>query len=167
VILRIAINSTLTQLLIIGSLALGASAFSAELPELKAFPPAKEGMDRFVIVLPHKERGDEDSFKVEIIVGKEMLTDGVNLVRLANTIEVRPLEGWGYTYYEVTGSSETLGTRMAPPEGAPMVKRFATVSLLQIPYNSRLPIVVYVPKGYEVRYRIWEASKITREAEKG
>ena len=124
-------------------------------------------MERFVIVLPDKERGEEDSFKVEIIVGKEMLTDGVNLVRLANTIEAHPLKGWGYTYYEVTGPSETLSTLMAPPPGAPKVMKFVTVSPLQIPYNSRLPIVVYVPKGYEVRYRIWEASKLTREAEKG
>lgn len=160
-------KKTLMQLLVVNLVVFGASAFTAEHPELKAFPPAKEGMERFVIVLPHKERGEENSFKVEIIVGKEMLTDGVNLVRLANTIEARPLKGWGYTYYEVTGSSKTMSTLMAPPEGAVMVKKFITASPLQVPYNSRLPIVVFVPKGYEVRYRIWEASKITSEAEKG
>ena len=63
----------------------------ADHPELKAFPAAKEGMQRFVIVLPHKERGTEDAFKVEIIPGKTMLTDGVNLVRLGTTIEPRTL----------------------------------------------------------------------------
>ena len=159
-------RNTLTQFLIIGLMMIGISAFSAQHPELKAFPPAKEGMERFVIVLPDKQRGEEDSFKVEIIVGKEMLTDGVNLVRLANTIEARPLKGWGYTYYEVTGSSATLSTLMAPPPGAPKVKKFVTVSPLQIPYNSRLPVVVYVPKGYEVRYRIWKASGTIKKAEK-
>ena len=96
-----------------------------------------------------------------------MLTDGVNLVRLANTIETRPLQGWGYTYYEVTGSSEALSTLMAPPEGAPKVKKFVTAAPLHIGYNSRLPIVVYAPKGYEVRYRIWQAAKKTRKANKG
>jgi len=25
-------------------------------------------------------------------------------------------------------------------------------------YNSKLPVVVYVPKGVEVRYRVWSAS---------
>jgi len=35
-----------------------------------------------------------------------------------------------------------------------------------IPYNSRLPIVVYVPKGGEVRYRIFEAKTETK-AKKG
>lgn len=160
-------RNTLAQLFILGLVVLGVPAFCAEHPELKAFPAATEGMERFVIVLPHKERGEEDAFQVELIVGKEMLTDGVNLVRLANTIEARPLEGWGYTYYEVTGSSETVSTRMAPPEGAPQVKTFVTAAPLQIAYNSRLPIVVYAPAGYEVRYRIWEATKVIKKADKG
>jgi ecotin len=160
-------RNTLTHVLIAGLVVLSVSAFGAEHPALKAFPAAKEGMERFVIVLPDKERGEEDSFMVEIIVGKEMFTDGVNLVRLANTIETRVLEGWGYPYYEGAGSSETMGTMMAPPEGAPMVKTFVTASPVHVRYNSRLPIVVYVPKGYEVRYRIWEASETTWKAEKG
>ena len=31
-------------------------------------------------------------------------------------------------------------------------------------YNSKLPIVLYVPKGVEVRYRIWSASKQIKQA---
>jgi ecotin len=160
-------RNTLTPELMIGLAVLSVAAFGAEHPELKAFPPAKEGMERFVIVLPQKERGQEDAFQVKISVGKDMLTDGVNLVRLGNTIEPRPLPGRGYTYYEVTGSSETLSTMMAPPTGAPMVKTFVTASPLHVRYNSRLPIVVYVPTGYEVRYRIWQAPETTTKAEKG
>jgi ecotin len=144
-----------------------ASASGAEHPELGAFPPAKDGMERFVIVLPHKERGEEDNFQVEIIVGKDMLTDGVNRVRLGNTIEPRPLPGWGYTYYEVTGPAATMSTMMAPPPGAPMVRSFVTGTPLLVRYNSRLPIVVYVPTGYEVRYRIWQAPGTAEKAEKG
>src|SRR5512136_1307686 len=111
-------RNAISPLVIIALAVFVVSAFGAEHAELKAFPPAREGMERFVIVLQHKERGEEDNFQVEIIVGKEMLTDGVNVVRLGNTIEPRPLPGWGYTYYEVTGSSETLSTMMAPPAGA-------------------------------------------------
>jgi ecotin len=153
-----------TQLLIIAAMVQGAASLASEHPELKVFPLAEEGTERFVIVLPHKERGDEDAFNVEIIVGKEMLTDGVNLVRLANTIERRTLQGWGYSYYEVTGSSDTISTLMAPPEGTPLVKMFVTVNPLHVRYNSRVPIVVYVPKGYEVRYRIWRASETFERA---
>lgn len=161
------VRNILAKLLIIGLSMYNVSAFSAEHAELKAFPAPKEGMERFVIVLPHKERGEEDSFRLEIIVGKEMLTDGVNRVRLGNSIEPVLLEGWGYTYYQVVGPSDTISTRMAPPEGAPMVMTFVAAAPLHVPYNSRLPVVVYVPKGYEVQYRIWKASEITNKAEKG
>jgi ecotin len=160
-------RSALSPVVIIALAVFSASAFGAEHPELKAFPPAREGMERFVIVLQHKERGEEDNFQVEIIVGKEMLTDGVNRVRLGNTIEPRPLPGWGYTYYEVTGSSATMSTMMAPPPGAPMVTTFVTATPLHVRYNSRLPIVVYVPTGYEVHYRIWQAPGTAEKAEKG
>jgi len=161
------IKSKWIPLLTLGVLAFGGAALGDEHPELNAFPPAQEGMQRFVIALSHKERGEEDDFRVELIVGKKMLTDGVNQLRLANTIESRTLEGWGYPYYEVTGPSETLSTLMAPPEGAPQVEAFVTAAPLQIRYNSRLPIVVYAPNGYEVRYRIWSASKTIRTAETG
>ena len=157
----------LARLLIVGAIVQSAAAFGSGHPELKAFPLAEEGEERFVIVLPHKERGEEDAFRVEIIVGKEMLTDGVNLVRLGNTIEPRTLQGWGYTFYEVTGSSDTISTLMTPPEGAPLIKKFVTATPLHVRYNSRLPIVVYAPEGYEVRYRIWNANETIERAERG
>ena len=157
----------LKLLLIAALLMLGAPIIAAEHPELKAFPVAQEGMERFVIVLPHKERGEEDDFRVELIAGKTMMTDGVNRVRLGSRIEARNLQGWGYTYYAVTGTSQTLSTLMAPPEGTPPVETFVTAAPLQIRYNSRLPIVIYAPAGYEVRYRIWQASATTHEAERG
>ena len=90
-----------------------------------------------------------------------------NQIRLANTVETRVLEGWGYAYYEVTGPAKTMSTLMAPPDGAPIVKNFVTAAPLDIRYNSRLPIVVYVPQGFEVRYRIWTASETTWKADKG
>jgi len=139
----------------------------AEHPELKAFPDAKEGAERFVIVLPHKERGEEDAFKVELIPGKTMPTDGVNLMRLGISIEARPLKGWGYTYYEVTGRDVAMSTMMAPPPGTRQVKKFVSGAPLLIRYNSRLPVVIYAPKGCEIRYRIWQSPETTEKAEKG
>lgn len=143
------------------------SALGAEHKELKAFPAAVEGMERYVIVLPHKERGEEDAFKIELIPGKEMMTDGVNQVGLGNSIEPRPLKGWGYTFYEVTGSDKVMSTRMAPPPGAPKVKRFVQGKPLLIRYNSRLPVVIYAPKGIDIRYRIWSTPEKADPVEKG
>jgi ecotin len=66
-------RNRLTQFLAIVLVILSAGAFGGEHSELKAFPDANEGMERLVIVLPHKERGEEDGFKVELTPGKIML----------------------------------------------------------------------------------------------
>ena len=134
---------------------------------LKAFPPAENGMVRYVIELPHKERGEDNGFRVEITVGKEMLTDGVNLSRLGGKIEAKPLKGWGFSYYEVAKFGSAATTLIGVPPGTPKVKKFVSMPSMTIPYNSRIPLVVYVPKGGEVRYRIWKASETTEKAKKG
>jgi len=133
--------------------------------DLKAFPPAAPGMVRFVITLDHKSRDEEGDYRVEIITGKQMLTDGVNIYRLGNTIEPRTLQGWGYTYYEVTGTGQAISTMMAAPENSPKVEQFVAATPLLVRYNSRLPVVVYAPAGYEIRYRIWSAGESLLKAE--
>lgn len=143
--------------LALGLLVSSLSLQATEHAQLNAFPEAQSGKVRFVIELEHKDRNEEQDFKVEIIAGRNMQTDGVNQVRLGSHIEPRPLTGWGYTYYEVKQESASLSTMMAVPEGTPKITKFVTTAPLSIPYNSRLPIVVYVPEGYDVRYRIWKA----------
>ncbi|MEA3468147.1 MAG: ecotin family protein [Thermodesulfobacteriota bacterium] len=154
------------QLLVVCLALFSAPAFAAEQSQLKAFPPAAEGMERTVIELPHKERGEEDNFKVELIPGKVMLTDGVNLTRIGLSIVPQPLKGWGYTYYEVTGSDAAISTLMAVPESKEKVSAFVPGSSLHIQYNSRLPIVIYASRGYEIRYRIWSAGTIQKTGNK-
>ncbi|MDP6337606.1 MAG: ecotin family protein, partial [Verrucomicrobiota bacterium] len=50
------------------------------------------------------------------------------------------------------------------PPGTPSVHKFVQGPSKLIRYNSRIPIVVYVPKGAEVRYRIWSATPETKKA---
>lgn len=133
-------------------------------PELKVFPPAKAGMERFVIVIPHKERGEEDAFRVELIPGKMMDTDGTNLYSLGNILAQKNLEGFGYSYYEISDGPVKM-TLMRP--GPNTVNKFVSGQSLHINYNSRLPIVIYAPTGYEVRYRIWRADEDFTPAIKG
>ena len=141
--------------------------FAEEHSQLKAFPEAQKGMSRFVIVLPHKSRSEEIHFKVEMIPGKNILTDGINKVRLDARIKKQPLKGWGYSYYDIVGSSHTMSTLMAAPEGNKPVNTWVTGQAMTIQYNSRLPIVIYAPEGYEVAYRIWSTSEATTKAKKG
>lgn len=132
-------------------------ALGREADPLDAFPPPQDGMTRFVIQLPVLD-GDEAAFRVELVAGRVMSTDGVNQMRMDTALEAHNLEGWGYSYYEMTGSGRTISTRMAPPEGAAAVERFVGGSPEIVGYSSRMPIVVYVPEGFEVRYRVWAAA---------
>ena len=157
------IATILASTILLGFLTLAEGA-EIQHKNLKAFPPAKEGMERFVIVLPHKERGEEDAFKVELLVGKEMMTDGVNRVSIGGKLEAKPLKGWGFTYYEVAKLGPAMSTKIGVPRGKPQVKKFVTGPRLQIRYNSRIPVVIYVPKGAEVRYRIWTTTEEFKKA---
>ncbi len=122
----------------------------------KAYPPAQKGMRRVVIHLEAK--ANEDDWKVEIIVGKIIETDGVNRYGIGGAIKEETVQGWGYTYL-IAEPKGVFSTRMAPPPGQPSVKALVSMSPFgPFRYNSKLPVVVYVPDDCEVRYRLWQAS---------
>jgi ecotin len=52
---------------------------------------------------------------------------------------------------------------MAVNPNEPKVERFISLGgePYLIRYNSKLPVVVYVPKGVTVKYRIWKAAEET------
>ena len=122
-----------------------------------AYPPAAAGKTRHVILLPHKERGEEDDFKVEIVAGRTIDTDGVNQVRFGGEFREKDIPGWGYSFFEVDALAGPLSTRVAPAPGTPTEKRFVPGPRMLVRYNSRLPLVVYTPEGTEVRHRLWRA----------
>ena len=134
---------------------------------LKAFPEAPEGMVRYVILLPEKSRDEEGNFQVELIVGKTIMTDGVNRYWFGGSLKDKTAEGWGFSYYELAKFSPPASTRMGARRGHPKEEKFVTIPRKLIGYNSRVPVVVYVPEGGEVRYRIWSASETTEVAKEG
>ncbi|MGM5630582.1 serine protease inhibitor ecotin [Apibacter raozihei] len=124
--------------------------------ELSHFPAAKEGMVRYVIFLDKKS--NEDLYKVELIPGKVMNVD-CNIHRLIGKTEEKDLEGWGYTYFEFSSEGNAISTRKGCPNQTNSNKFISSESMM-VRYNSKLPIVVYAPKGYEIKYKIWEAGKL-------
>jgi ecotin len=130
--------------------------------ELANFPKAKKGWDRWVILVDSKAE-NEPNFQVEIIVGKKMMIDCNQHFMMGKIVE-RELKGWGYVYYEVESNGLVGSTKMACMEDK------KTESLVSMPsvltrYNSRLPIVIYVPKGMEVRYKLWQTGHTMKSAE--
>ena len=116
------------------------------------FPQAQEGFVRYVIEVP-KTENDYDH-RVELLIGKNMMVD-CNHHSLMGKVESVTLKGWGYKYLEVKDLQNGPSTMMACKE--PKKEKFISLRDTLRRYNSRSPIVAYVPEGYEVRYRIWSA----------
>ena len=134
---------------------------------LKAFAPAQDGMVRYVLQLAAQD--EESAFRVELVVGKTVEVDAQNRYFFGGKLEDEVVVGWGFTQYRVKELGPMGGTLMAVDPNAPKVARFITLggAPYLIRYNSRLPIVVYVPDGVEVRYRIWAAGTELKTIEKG
>ena len=144
--------------LICAALFMGAAmAASAADNVMKAFPAAEPDVSRYVITMPAIV--DESSVKVELLIGKVVKVDAANRYFFSGQLQAEDIPGWGYTRYVLNDLGQMAGTLMAAKPDAKEVDRFVSLGgepqLLR--YNSRMPIVVYVPKNVEVRYRLWRA----------
>lgn len=149
----------LATLLLMGVIAMTAQANE----DLKPYAAAEEGYQRMVFRLPALE--DESSSLVEILVGKTMEVD-CNRVLMRGELEEHSVEGWGYPYYTARIAPHHATTLMACPPGAAKQEQFVAAAGdgFKVRYNSQLPVVVYAPQGYEVRYRIWRAGDAIERA---
>lgn len=134
---------------------------------MQAFPEPGSGQIRYVIQLP--EQDAESDFQVELIVGRTVEIDEANQYVFGGRIKKESIVGWGFTRYVVSELGPMAGTLMAVDPSAPKVARFIRLGgePYLIRYNSRLPVVVYVPDGVEVRYRIWRADPDAQPAGEG
>jgi ecotin len=155
------------SLAVAGLVLVSAGAQSEAERNLKAFPAADEGMTRHVLMLPPEEQ--EDSLRVELKIGKTVKTDEANRYFFGGNLQAVNIDGWGFTRYVLSELGPMAGTLMAVSPDVTKVDRFITLGgepqLLR--YNSRLPLVVYVPNGVEVRYRIWRAGPEAKPVPEG
>ncbi|KAK7198702.1 ecotin [Novymonas esmeraldas] len=131
------------------------------LAEYKApYPEPTADQRRYVIFLEPKDHDAEQrDFKVELIPGQVIQTDGVNIYNIGGEIKKKTIKGWGYTYYVVTLGGGMMTCMGALGDAAKLRPRFVSMQPHEMcGYNSRLPIVVYMPKDGELHYRIWSAA---------
>ncbi len=128
--------------------------------QIEMFPKAKEGYRQVYIQLPVAK--NENDLKVEVFVGAEKMLDCNNYF-LMGEMKTQDLQGWGYNYYEVESKGETGGTLMACLDKK-LTKKFVTLKPEIIRYNSKLPLVFYVPKDIEVRYRVLRPDAAMKKA---
>jgi ecotin len=135
--------------------------------ELKAFPSAEKGQVRYVWHPP--KLANENDAKVELIAGKIIETDGVNFYSLNGVVETVPIKGWGYDRYVVNSDGGIIRTLMGIPPDTPRVNKFINIGKTStlVRYTSRLPVVVYAPEGFIVKFRVWRPSDQLIEGQPG
>ncbi|VVO38487.1 serine protease inhibitor ecotin [Pseudomonas fluorescens] len=137
-------------------------ATAASLEDVAPYPKAETGFTRQVIHLAQQQQ--EENYKVEVLAGKTLNVD-CNRQLLGGSLEEKNLEGWGYPFYRLEKVSGPMSTLMACPDGKSRQDFVPVIGDgFMLRYNSKLPIVVYVPLGVEVRYRIWSASSTVDKA---
>ncbi|CAI8970899.1 serine protease inhibitor ecotin [Pseudomonas sp. IT-P176] len=141
---------------------LSTQALATKLEDVAPFPKADKGFTRQVINLAPLTA--ENNYQVEILAGKTLAVD-CNNPRLGGILEEKNLEGWGYPFYRMDKVIGPMSTLMACPDDK-RTEAFVPVvgDGFMLRYNSKLPIVLYVPKDIEVRYRIWSASDKVEKA---
>lgn len=149
------------QVIWIGAALLATASSATPTGDLRPYPPAASGMQRWVIRLPAVPVPEER--QVEVMVGKTIAVD-CNRHFFSTTVTRQIAQGWGYPYYVVGELKGPATTLMAcPPEVAKrneFVRANAEV-LTALPYNAKLPIVIYARPETELRYRVWTAGDTT------
>ncbi|ACJ29137.1 Serine protease inhibitor, ecotin [Shewanella piezotolerans WP3] len=119
----------------------------------KMFPAPKEGQVQHILTLDSLD--NEADYMLEIQVGQTKMVD-CNKHGLTGELKQLSVKGWGYNYYQVDSINEGPSTMMACFDKA-LTEQFLPIQgSLKIPYDSRLPKVIYLPENSQVRYRVWK-----------
>ena len=100
----------------------------------------------------------EFAYKMEIVPGMVAEVD-CNRHRLGGKLSEQDLKGFGYTYYDFASDGNIASTMMACPDNT-KTKQFVTAPSEIVRYNSRLPLIVYAPEKFDVKFKVWEAKEM-------
>ncbi|HPE60700.1 MAG TPA: ecotin family protein [Thiolinea sp.] len=118
---------------------------------MKPYPAAPSGYTRLSIHLP--KLADEDAAVLRFRAGKSMTVD-CNQQHLDGRWQQQTAQGWGFDYYTLSSSGQVVSTRMACPPDSSRQAFVPAGGAQDLRYNSRVPVVVYVPTGYQVHYSV-------------
>lgn len=117
-----------------------------------AFPEPEKGFKKLIIEVPHSENNENK--KIEFSVGKWMDVDACNLHNLTGTLHKKDLKGWGFDYFVFETNGAVNSTNMGCGDKTTR-NLFVSAAPQLVPYNGRLPIVIYVPTEYDVKFKIF------------
>ncbi|MFV0391070.1 MAG: ecotin family protein [Paludibacteraceae bacterium] len=129
---------------------------SEKVLKIATYFPQIDGYEKHVLFLPPLENGDEANRKVEIIPGKNLKVD-CNSHVMQGTITSKELIGFGYNYFVYDSEGKYVSTRKACLNNE-LQEKFVSGQTEKLSYNSRMPVVIYTPAGFDVNYKIWESN---------
>ena len=145
--------------------------------DLSGYPATKQGLKRWVIQPSGLLSKSDDAmisahpldWRVQLIVGKEVDVD-CNVKRLSGpSLSMQRLpEASGKALFEISGPVLVLSTRMACTKEQAQGTSFLSLGKQPylIPYNASWPVVVDLPDGVVLRWRVWKAETKQQEAVK-
>ncbi len=135
---------------------------------LTGYPEPAPGLKRWVIepsgLLPKSAdpliSAHPLDWRIQLIVGQTVRLD-CNTKRLSGsgmTMRMLP-KASGKALFEVKGPVVVISTKMACPDDQPTRTSFLSLGKQPylVPYNASWPIVVDLPVGTELRWRVWKA----------
>ena len=135
---------------------------------LTGYPEPAPGLQRWVIqpsgLLPKSAdpliSAHPLDWRIQLIVGQVVTLD-CNTKRLSGsgmTMRMLP-KASGKALFEVKGPVAVISTKMVCPDDQPTRTSFLSLGKQPylVPYNASWPIVVDLPVGTELRWRVWKA----------
>ena len=129
--------------------------------QVKSFPETMDNYDRYVMYLPSQD--NEEALRLEVIPGVMKEVD-CNTHWLMGEFETKVVEGMGYEYLVFNSNGDIASTRMACPDNE-LTEKFIAANGHFGRYNSKMSVVVFVPKGMKLKFKTWKAND-TKVADK-
>ncbi|MGR5347331.1 ecotin family protein [Vibrio mediterranei] len=98
---------------------------------------------------------NEHDHLIEIRPSVKVKVDSCNKVSLGAETKIDILEGWGFSYYVVNTNGNLRSSLMGCADERRVEKQVYASRGELYDYNSKLPLVVYAPKGVTIEYRVW------------
>ena len=135
---------------------------------LTGYPDPAPGLKRWVIqpsgLLPKSAdpliSAHPLDWRIQLIMGQTVRLDCNTKRLLGPGVTMRMLpKASGKALFEVKGPVAVISTKMACPDDQPTRTSFLSLGKQPylIPYNASWPIVVDLPVGTELRWRVWKA----------
>lgn len=139
------------------SLMLTVGVVAQEKDKNNLYPLPQEGWEKVVVDLPLLKKGTSE-YRVEFTVGFDMETDLCNPYSLIGEWAEYEVQNSELVYFIASTKGQVVKAMNECPNNKKKSQFVGVKSSFMI-HTGQQPLVVYIPEGYQLRYRLWSADK--------